>query len=73
MKTTEEFQQGAASGGAVAQNFLDTLKEDQHHDQESGSRMDSEGCPNGGTEDDGRRASGPLQSCGAVFPTSILV
>jgi hypothetical protein len=50
MKTSEEF---LPSSGAEFPGY----PEDQHHDQESCSRMDSEGCPNGGAEGNGRRAT----------------
>jgi hypothetical protein len=55
MKTAGESLQGAASSGNVAE--FPGYTEDQLHDQESCSRMDSEGCPNGGTEEDGFRAA----------------
>jgi hypothetical protein len=50
MKTAKEVP---PSSGAEFPGY----PEDQHHDQESCSRMDSEGCPNGGAEDDGRRTA----------------
>jgi hypothetical protein len=50
MKTAKEFP---PSSGAE----FPGCPEDQHHDQESCSRMDSEGCPNGGAEDDERRVA----------------
>jgi hypothetical protein len=50
MKTAKEFP---PSTGAEFPGY----PEDQDRDQESCSRMDSEGCPNGGADDDGRRAT----------------
>jgi hypothetical protein len=54
MITDAEFLRGASSGNVAE---FPRHPEDQHHDQESCSRMDSEGCPNGGSEDDGFRAA----------------
>lgn len=55
MKTTEEFLQRAASWGGSTE--FTGYSEDQRNDQESCSRMDSEGCPNGDDEDDRLRGS----------------
>jgi hypothetical protein len=68
MKTAKEFP---PSSGAEFPGY----PEDQHHDQESCSRMDSEGCPNGGAEDDGRRAAelATEKLWGRMRATSILV
>jgi hypothetical protein len=51
MKIAEEYLPESASSGNGAE--FPGCPEDQHHDQESCSRMDSEGCPNGNNEDDG--------------------
>jgi hypothetical protein len=51
MKIAEEYLYESASSGNAAES--PGCPEDQHHDQESCSRMDREGCPNGSNEDDG--------------------
>jgi hypothetical protein len=66
MKTAEESPSG---NGAEFPGY----PEDQRHDEESCSRMDSEGCPNGGTEGGGVRAAERAKSCGTVTCTPILV
>jgi hypothetical protein len=68
MKTTEEFLQRAASCRGDAE--FPGSPEDQSNDQESCSRMDSEGCPNGDDEDDRLRGSEQLYGTGEETPTS---
>jgi hypothetical protein len=55
MKTAEELLQGSASSGNGTE--LSAYSEDRRHDEESRPRMDSEGCPNGSSEDNGFRAA----------------
>jgi hypothetical protein len=68
MKTTEEFLQRAPS--CRGDTEFPGRPEDQRNDQESCSRMDSEGCPNGDDEDDRLRGSEQLCWTGEETPTS---
>jgi CheY-like chemotaxis protein len=67
MKTTEGFLPKAPSCRGDAE--FPGCPEEQRNDQESCSRMDSEGCPNGDEEDDRLRGTEQLHGAGEETPT----